>query len=136
MTEDGNAEKQVEINFTIFDGKVYIVRITTANFGQPVKKEITNRILDSFTFTATHYNQRNAHYDLEEYQLAIDDYDKAIALNSDYTDAYNNRGLSYYNLKEDQSAIDNYDKAIALNPDYTDAYNNEKIGNFLIKCDC
>jgi tetratricopeptide (TPR) repeat protein len=49
---------------------------------------------------------------LQQYQRAIEDYDRAIQLKPDYADAYNNRGNAYSDLKQHQRAIEDYDRAI------------------------
>ncbi len=46
------------------------------------------------------------------YDKAIADYDKAIALNPKYADFYNNRGIAYNKKNEYDSAIADFDKAI------------------------
>jgi len=55
---------------------------------------------------------------------AIDAYDKAIELNSQYWKAYTNRGVVYSELGNYPQAIKDYDKAIGLNPKDEKAYNN------------
>ncbi|MGH6907325.1 MAG: tetratricopeptide repeat protein [Aestuariivirga sp.] len=79
-------------------------------------------IIDAGTDTAGNlgvaYNNRgNAYSNKNEYDLAIADYDKAIALNPEYAEAYNNRGNAYYRKGKYDRAIADYDKAIALNPE-------------------
>lgn len=61
---------------------------------------------------------------LKHYYLAIQDFDKAIELNPDYTTAYNNRGFAYYKLGKYDLAIQDFDTVIELDPDYTTAYIN------------
>ena len=55
---------------------------------------------------------------------AIQDYNKAIALNPDYDFAYVFRGSAKYELGQHVDAIQDLDKAIALDPDDAPAYNN------------
>ena len=55
-----------------------------------------------------------------ELDLAIQNYNKALELKPDYTDAYNNRGLAYGRKGELDLAIQNYDKALELKPDYAE----------------
>jgi len=61
---------------------------------------------------------------LEEYQLAIDDFNKTIALTPAYFEAYNNRGFIHLRLGQYQQAVDNYSQAMLIKPDYADAWNN------------
>jgi tetratricopeptide (TPR) repeat protein len=49
---------------------------------------------------------------------------RAIAIKSDYADAYNNMGVAYQNLKDYAKAIEAYKKAISINPDFALAKNN------------
>jgi tetratricopeptide (TPR) repeat protein len=70
---------------------------------------------------------------LKQYERAIADYDKAIALEPEDAVAYYNRGVSYLVLEQYERAIEDYDKAIELKPDYADAYNNRGLSYSLIK---
>ena len=70
----------------------------------------------------TYFRRGYACYDLGLYGLAIANYDKAIQLEPDYTDAYINRGIAKIRLGQHFAAISDYDKAIQLKPDHTEAY--------------
>lgn len=63
----------------------------------------------------------------ENYDKAIECYEKAIELNPEYAMAYNNRGYSYNKLGEEEKAIEDYSKAIEINPEYALAYSNRGI---------
>ena len=65
--------------------------------------------------------------DQGKYEMAINEYEKAIEIDPKYADSYNKRGLVYYNQKKYDQAIKDYTAAIELNPKYTDAYNNRGI---------
>jgi len=80
-----------------------------------------------------YYNQGVTNYDLQKYDLAIDDYNKAIALDQNYAAAYNNRGLAYRNLKKYELAIADYTKAIELDQNYAWAYNNRGLVYYYLK---
>lgn len=69
-------------------------------------------------------NRGNAYYYKGQYDRAIEDYNKAIELNPNYTYAYYNRGLAYYQKVQYDLAIENYNKAIYLDPNDAHAYNN------------
>jgi tetratricopeptide (TPR) repeat protein len=53
---------------------------------------------------------------------AIEDYDKAIALDPLYYEAYNNRGVLYGQAGSFDKAIEYFDKSIGINPGDEDAY--------------
>ena len=78
------------------------------------------------------YIQRGIVYaDMEQYQRAIRDYDKAITLQlldrsstPNRTTAYSNRGDAYANLGKHERAFQDYNAAILLKPDEAVFYNN------------
>lgn len=81
-----------------------------------------------------YYNRGNQFKDQGNFIQAIDDYSKAIKLNSKHVKAYYNRGNSYGKQGKLSDAIEDYKKAVAINPQYTEAYYNmgntyEKQGN-------
>ena len=57
-----------------------------------------------------------------EHQRAVEDYNKAINLDSNNADAYINRGIAYSGLGKHEAAIKDYDQAIAIAPNNADAY--------------
>ena len=60
----------------------------------------------------------------EGYEQAIAEFDRAIELDSSYSEAYNGRGAAYAGLLKFQEAIDNYNKAIEIAPEFAAAYAN------------
>lgn len=70
------------------------------------------------------YNRRgNVYYlKLNEYDLAIADYSRALKINAIYWKPYFNRGNVFEMLGNYGEAISDYDKAIALNPNFSVAY--------------
>ena len=73
--------------------------------------------------------------ELEKYFAAIDDYNKAIELDSNYAYAYFSRGLAKRKLGDNKGAIADYTKAIELNPNRriaTNYYNNRGIAKVII----
>jgi Flp pilus assembly protein TadD len=68
-------------------------------------------------------------YNQERYQEAIEWYDKALAIDPNYTRALNGKGNALLNLEKYQEAIEWYDKALAIDPNYTRAFYNK--GNAL-----
>lgn len=68
-----------------------------------------------------------AHAGMEQWDQAIDAYDKAIEIRPDYAEVYSNRGVALRALKRLEDAVDSCDKAIALKPGHADAYSNRGI---------
>jgi tetratricopeptide (TPR) repeat protein len=58
----------------------------------------------------------------QDFKGSIPLYDKAIALNPSYVEAWFNRGVSKGNLAMHQEAIDDYSNAIKLNKKFAPAY--------------
>jgi len=52
----------------------------------------------------------------------VSDYEQAIKLDPNYTEAYYNLGNANQRLNDYESAVVNYSQAIELNPNHTEAY--------------
>lgn len=74
-----------------------------------------------------YYNRGNAYNAIEALDLAIKDYNVALALNPNDFDYYNNRGNVYAKKGDFDKAIKDYDTTIHLNSNYMEAYNNRGI---------
>ncbi|BBM84851.1 tetratricopeptide repeat protein [Candidatus Uabimicrobium amorphum] len=71
------------------------------------------------------YNNRGSLYkNLKQYEKALADYNKAIAIDPDNFVAYKNRGILYQDLKQYEKALADYNKAIDIDPNNFEAYNN------------
>ena len=57
-----------------------------------------------------------AHENLKQFDSAKENYDLAILINPDYTEAYLNRGNLYIQTKEYEQALLDFNKAKYLNP--------------------
>jgi tetratricopeptide (TPR) repeat protein len=67
-----------------------------------------------------------------QFDKAIEDYERAIALSPSYYKAYNNMGALYGKMSLFARAIEYFNKAIAIAPNYADAYYNRGITYVLI----
>mgnify|MGYP005639534601 CR=1 FL=1 len=71
------------------------------------------------------FNLRAAAYTaLDNYELALINYEKAISLNPDYADAYNNLGNLFKSAGKNDEAIQSYKKAIAIKSPFPEAERN------------
>ena len=57
-------------------------------------------------------------------QEALENYNKSIKINPNYSQAYNNLGVCLHSLNKIDEAIQSYQKAIVIQPKHADAYNN------------
>ena len=73
------------------------------------------------------FGRANAYVELKNYPVAIANFDRAIELNPDFTNAYSNRGVTKNYLQDWAGAQADFDRAIALNPDLANAYSNRGV---------
>jgi tetratricopeptide (TPR) repeat protein len=74
------------------------------------------------------YFSRGFSYSIQQnFEEAISDYSKTLALTDDFLVAYNNRGLAYSELKKIDRALADFTSAIELRSDYAIAYFNRAI---------
>ncbi len=77
-------------------------------------------------FNRGHYYQ----FDKNDFENALIDYNKAIAILPESYEAYNNRGLIFLNQHNWDLALNDFNKALAINPNYTETYNNRGLLNY------
>jgi tetratricopeptide (TPR) repeat protein len=72
------------------------------------------------------YNNRGLAFEkMGQPERALEDYEKAIAINPSFDKAYINRGHVFFKIKgQHDRAIADFDRAIVLNPSAYEAYNN------------
>ncbi len=66
----------------------------------------------------------NALQQLRAHAEAIDDYDRALALQANFPAALNNQGHSLRCLRQPAQSLERFDRALALRPSYPPAHNN------------
>lgn len=78
--------------------------------------------------SAVAYNNRGAALEeLGEWEAALQSYERACDLKSDYADPWYNRGNCLRRARHFEAALASYDRAIALDPRYAAAYCNRGI---------
>jgi len=78
-----------------------------------------------------YFNSGIAKHNLKDYKGAIQNFNKAIEIAPNFTEAYNSRGNAKNQLKDYSGAIQDYNKAIELNPNYAVAYFSRGIAKIL-----
>ena len=68
------------------------------------------------------FNKANVYFKKKDYYSALNDYDCAIKIDPNYSDAWLGRGNAFTGLKRYDEAFAAYDKALALKPDLAEAW--------------
>jgi tetratricopeptide (TPR) repeat protein len=133
IKEDRGITAEILMNEGITFGTLGDYSISISYFELAEKIAEDDKIIERVrvNLAVSYYNRGNAYGKLKKHEKAIEDYNKAIALDPEYAVAYNNRGTAYDELKKHEKAIEDYNKAIALNPEYATAYANRGITRLL-----
>ena len=51
---------------------------------------------------------------MDEYEKAVECFDKVIEMDDDFADAWHNKGLSFGNMEKYEKAVECFDKAIEI----------------------
>src|SRR4051812_4383220 len=78
------------------------------------------------------FNKGNTFYQKEEYDKAIEQYDKLLKQGYESSELYYNLGNSYYKTGNIPSSILNYERALKLSPSDEDIILNLKLANLKI----
>ena len=79
-----------------------------------------HKILTIKKYREPYFNLGYIHQEyLKVYDVAIENYTKAIEVDAKYFEAYYNRGLCYEELNENDKAENDYRVTLQLNPTYT-----------------
>ncbi len=107
------------LNFTAFYEALLEAKKDDLGLQSPTKlgEPFTTKDGRKIEAGAKEYSQlANQQYRGGAYKLAIDSSTKALAIDSEYFDAYIIRGDSNYDLGNNKEAIDDYNKAIGMQP--------------------
>ena len=99
------------------NGDAFINRGATKFELEVIAEQLVTKAIEINPKDASTYVSRgNARGKLEDYQAAIDDFDKALSIDSSLDDAYFNRGIAKSKLENHQAAIDDFTRALLINP--------------------
>lgn len=118
----------------IISGVNYVVKETTEGESKEIGKAVRElesayqRIPRDIPFMYGDTYQRSKNYD-----LAIQEYNRAIQLDPDYARGYQRVSVSYHAKGEYQQAIQNLDRAIEIEPDNSRYYFNRGLAYFMLE---
>lgn len=87
-------------------------------------RELQTTVEQYYDKAMGHYIVGRAWYTLADHRAAAAEFEKAMAQDPSYTNAYIDAGLAYDNLGDYDKAIALYEKALALDPNSAVSYNN------------
>ncbi len=91
-------------------------------------------VIDQYDEVPTAYlNRGKAYEDQGNYQLAIADWTKAVAIDQRNRKAYYNLGNAQLRVGDYTGAIQNYTQAVKVDPGFKEAFNNRCKALFLVK---
>lgn len=127
VAESGNSSYLMAGPPNPYDGRHYaMLSVSDAENGRmeqaKANAEKAVELLQSPSEDSEFFARGVAHLRLENYDVAIADFDKAIQLNPQWGNLYLARGSAYSLKKDYDSAIANFDKAIQIEPDLEGAY--------------
>jgi tetratricopeptide (TPR) repeat protein len=76
------------------------------------------------------YNRGAAFMAKGDYDQAIACFDKALAIEPSFAEAYCNRGTAYYEKGQYDPAISDFSRAIEIEPDFAQAYYNRAVAYY------
>ena len=77
--------------------------------------------------SVAHYNRAIQFRKIGQYDRAVEDYDRALALQPDDAGTYDNRGIAYVLMGDYERGLQDFDKAIELQPREVSAYFNRAL---------
>ena len=80
--------------------------------------------IEKTSFPVAYLNRGYEYRQKKEYEKAIADYSKAIAVKPNYAKAYHNRGVAYFFTNRDSLAILDFNKALLLDSNYAETWSN------------
>lgn len=98
--------------------------------------------IESYTNAIINDNNNNAIYfftrgkskeSIEDFNGAIEDYTKAIEINSQESDFHYHQGVAYFSIGKFKDAITNFSNAILISPNSTKLYYNRALARYNIK---
>jgi tetratricopeptide (TPR) repeat protein len=79
------------------------------------------------------YSRAYEAYEQGMYEQALQDYDRALAIEPNNVYALSNKGLALYNLGNYQEAINQYDRALAIEPNNVEVLNNKGLALYRLE---
>jgi tetratricopeptide (TPR) repeat protein len=119
-----NAPTEVRRSYYMGEGFAFV---ETGQYGAALNsysciiEQINEKDIDSYLNRAIVHTLRRS------YDLAIEDYTAAIALDSNYAPAYLNRAVAHMARQEYDEAMADFDRAIEIDSNYSYAYNNRGV---------
>ena len=118
-----NPKKEMKIISRKFIWRVLQISLAVIILGGFVAAQKAKKTLSAQDF----YNRGAAQMEREDFPAALENFDRAIRLNSGEAKFFLKRGECYYEIYEFEKAFEDYNRTIELKPDYVEAYVNRAV---------
>ncbi|OPX17648.1 hypothetical protein BXT86_05370 [candidate division WOR-3 bacterium 4484_100] len=127
--------KPIKVIFTIIVVAVICLLSYLSNIRCRVWKDgitLWSDVIEKYPSMARLYNNRGIYYaQIQRYDEALADFNRALSLDKNFIAAYNNRGNVYASLGEVDRAITDFTEALKIDSSFADAYYNRAIAYFM-----
>ena len=103
-------------------GFISFERTSVWKNGETLWTDVIKKYPDNYFAYGT---RGNYWMDLNEFDLAMNDYNKSLSLNNKFYEGYNNRGLAYFNSGKLDEALLDFNQVVQLKPDYYQGHVNK-----------
>jgi tetratricopeptide (TPR) repeat protein len=132
LWEKASAQKKLATIVKLFIGAAAACTVFSLSFATVEQTGVWKNSLSLWTHVIAKepgvslaYNNRGLTYDeMGQFDLAIQDFDRAIELAPSDHRAYSNRGMLYGKIGRIDKAIPDFEQAMALDPFHPEAFNN------------
>jgi tetratricopeptide (TPR) repeat protein len=108
--------------FKIIDGENVNFAVHVKHVNDLINKPIEMLSVSNPDMAKSHINKGKIYANDKKYQQAIAEFDQAIRLEPNNSEAYEQRGSAFGELKQSERAIADYDQALRINPNDEFAY--------------
>ena len=86
---------------------------------------LLNKAIENSKNSIYYNNRGRVRYAMDSFQNALEDFNRAIEIDSNSYASYNNRGATKLHFGNLQGALVDYEKALEIEENYKEAFNNK-----------
>ncbi len=83
---------------------------------------MANQKVSGSVSTSRYYSRGNTYFELQQYEMALVDYGRAIEVDAHFAPAYHGRGNTYKALQQPEAALADFGRALKADPNFAPGY--------------